>query len=257
MSLSNLDGLWWLLVLLGPLLLFQRRLHLETQLVFYLLTMRQEIALALFSLIFFPGVLLHESSHWIMARLLGVRTGRFSLLPRSLPDGRLQLGYVETASTDLLREALIGLAPLLAGGAFVAYAGINRLGLPSVWEQITLGSEISWLSALGRLPTLPDFWLWFYLTFTISATMLPSRSDRRAWLPLTLAAIVLITLGLLAGAGPWMVENIAPRVNLGMRAAAVVLAISLAVHLVLVLPLALLRLLLSQWRGVKLQTPLW
>ena len=77
----------------------------------------------------FPGVLLHELSHFVMARLLRVRTGRFSLLPSLMEDGKLRLGFVETDETDLLREALIGTAPLITGGAAVAYLGISRLGL--------------------------------------------------------------------------------------------------------------------------------
>ena len=69
--------------------------------------------MAIFSFIFLPGVFLHELSHFIMAKLLGVRTGRFSLLPQSLPDGRLQLGYVETTRSDIVRDSLIGAAPLI------------------------------------------------------------------------------------------------------------------------------------------------
>src|SRR5512145_1583640 len=101
--------------MLGPLLFAQRWLHRETQLVFLLLTRSARLALGLFSLLFFPGVLLHELSHYLMARLLGVRTGRFSLLPELMPDGKLRLGFVETAETDIVRDALIGAAPLISG----------------------------------------------------------------------------------------------------------------------------------------------
>src|SRR5512139_1205122 len=105
--MSNVDGLMWLLLILGPLLFVQRRLHRETQAVLLLITRHKEISLALFSLLFFPGVLLHELSHYVTARIFGVRTGRFSLLPTPLPDGRLRLGFVETASVDFIRDAII------------------------------------------------------------------------------------------------------------------------------------------------------
>ena len=91
------EGLVWFLLLLGPFLFLQRSLHREVQAFFLLLTRRQDISIVIFSLLFFPGVLLHETSHYLMARLLNVRTGRFSIIPRPLPDGHLQLGYVETA----------------------------------------------------------------------------------------------------------------------------------------------------------------
>ena len=111
----NLGGLLWLLLLLGPLLILQRGLHREVQAIFLILTRRPDITIVMFSLVFF-------------------RTGRFSLLPRPLEDGRLQLGFVETSSADWLRDALIGAAPLLAGGLFVAYAGLERLGLLTLWQ---------------------------------------------------------------------------------------------------------------------------
>ena len=131
-----LDGLGWLLLMLGPLLFAQRWLHREIQILFLLLTRKPVIALGLFSLLFFPGVLLHELSHYLVARLLGVRTGRFSLLPSLMADGKLRLGYVETAGSDVVRDALIGTAPLLSGGAAVAFLGINRLGLvPLPWRH--------------------------------------------------------------------------------------------------------------------------
>lgn len=249
----NIDGLWWLLLLLGPLIVIQRRLHLEIQLIFYLITRSREIALALFSFIFFPGVFLHETSHFIVARLLGVRTGRFSLLPRPLENGRLQLGYVETAPTDIIRDALIGAAPLLVGGAFVAYAGLKQLGLPGVWESLANGSEGVGLMSLSRLPALPDFWIWFYLTFAVSSTMLPSSSDRRAWLPLTILVVLLLGVSLLAGAGPWMLVHLAPVFNQALRSVAVVFGISVAIQLVLVLPFWLLRHLLSRLTGLVLE----
>ncbi|HEX9028794.1 MAG TPA: hypothetical protein VF823_06440, partial [Anaerolineales bacterium] len=119
---SDILGLLILVLLLGALLILQRLSQRETQAIFLLLTRRADIAVVLFSLLFLPGVILHEASHYVVARLLRVRTGRVSLLPRTLPNGRLQLGFVETASSDWLRDTLIGAAPLFSGGAFVAYA---------------------------------------------------------------------------------------------------------------------------------------
>src|SRR5512143_2626739 len=109
--------------MLGPLLFAQRWLHREVQWVFLLITRSPSVSVGLFSLLFFPGVLLHELSHFLMARLLGVRAGRFSLLPSVVEGGKLRLGFVETAETDWVRDALIGAAPLITGGAAVAYLG--------------------------------------------------------------------------------------------------------------------------------------
>ncbi|MBN1148089.1 MAG: hypothetical protein JXA78_12595 [Anaerolineales bacterium] len=249
--LGNLDGLGWLLLLLGPLLILQRGLHREVQALFLVATRRPDISIALFSLLFFPGVLLHEGSHYLMARLLGVRTGRFSLLPRPMGDGRLQLGFVETAPSDWLRDALIGAAPLLAGGLFVAYAGLNRMGLMALWETVSSQGQTTLPGILQNLFEQPDFWLWFYLTLTVSGTMLPSAADRRAWVPLGLIVALLLATSLLAGAGPWMLEHLAGPLNRVLRAVSVVFGISALVHLVLLLPVWALRCLLSWATGVQ------
>ncbi len=238
--------------MLGPLLLTQRWLHREIQLVLLLLTRRAGASLGMFSLLFFPGVLLHELSHYLMARVLGVRTGGFSLLPNLMPDGMLRLGYVETVPTDLLRDALIGLAPLLSGGAVVAYLGIHYLGLLPVVATVSQANWPAFWEALRALPNQPDFWMWFYLTFTISSTMLPSASDRRAWLPIVLAVLGMAGLALLAGAGPWMLENLAPWLNRGLGALATVFGISLALHLVLLVPFRLFRGVVVAVSGVRI-----
>jgi hypothetical protein len=248
--MPNLDGLWWLLLLLAPFLVLQRRLHLETQAVFLLLTRRGDLALGLFSILFFPGVLLHEASHYLVAKLVGVRTGRFSVLPRPLPGGRLQLGYVETASADVLRDALIGLAPLISGGLFVAYVGLYRLGLPAAWESLANGNS-DVLSILGDLQLQPDFWLWFYLTFAVSSTMLPSPSDRHAWLPLVIIAALLLGFGLLAGAGPWLLENLTNPLNRGLRSVSMVIGIAAGIHLVLLPPVWTIRQALTKVTGYR------
>lgn len=237
--------------MLGPLLLLQRRLQIETQAIFLLLTRRGEIALVLFSLLLFPGVLLHEASHYLVARLLGVRTGRFSLIPRPMPGGRLQMGFVETSSSDFVRDAIIGSAPLLAGSLFVAYTGVSRLGLQVLWDTLSLGQLAGFWPALSALPRQPDFWLWFYLTFAVSSTMMPSASDRRAWLPVAITLGVLLGIVLLAGAGPWLMSNLALPVNQALRAAALVLGFGVAVHLALWPPIWVFRRALSRLTGLK------
>jgi hypothetical protein len=242
-----------MLLALGLLLLLQRGLHRELQALFLLVTRRADVSVALFSILFLPGILLHEGSHYLAARLLGVPTGRFSILPRPLGDGRLQLGFVETAKTDPVRETLIGAAPLIAGGAFVAYAGLVQLGLLHAWEQWGGGAPETLFAALPQAYARPDFWLWFYLALTVSSTMMPSASDRRAWLPLGLFAALLVGAALLAGAGPWLLANLAEPIGVAFLAMAVVFGISVLVHALLLLPAWGLRQLLSWLTGTQVE----
>ncbi len=250
--LSNFDGLLVALILLGPLLLLQRSLHRAVQAVFLLLTRRKDVTLVLFSLLFAPGVLLHEVSHYLMALLLQVRTGRFSLLPRTMPDGRLQLGYVETIQADFFRDALIGAAPLLTGGAFISYVGLGRLDLTTIWLALSSGDARAVLWGVWRLPEYADFWLWFYLAFTVSSTMLPSPADRRAWLTFLLVILALLALAWLVGMGPWLLENLAPLFNRVMQSLSVVLGISVALHSILLPPIWLIQRLLSRLTGLQI-----
>ncbi len=247
----DLTGLVWFIITLGPLLILQRRLHYEIQSIFLLISRRSDVATLLFSLVFFPGVLLHEGSHFLMAKLLGVRTGRFSVFPRPMPGGRLQLGYVETASSDWLRETLIGVAPLLTGGLFVAYAGLSGLGIQPLWDSLFTGGWQAVLSQLPMISSQPDFGLWLYLTLVVSSTMLPSASDRRSWLPLAVMIALLFGISLLAGAGPWMTDTLAPLLNQALIASAAVLGISDMVHLLLLPPAYLLRRLVSRLTGLE------
>lgn len=244
-----LEGLLWFLAALLALALLQRQLHRELQTLFLLLSRSPEFTIALFSILFLPGVLLHEFSHYLMAVILGVQTARFSLVPQTLPDGRLQLGYVETSKTDPLRDALIGAAPLFVGGALVAYLAVARLHLLPLWEVLRNGQfGLFWLG-ITLLPQVKDFPLWLYLTFTISSTLLPSASDRHAWLPLGLAMAAVIALAVLAGAGPWMLLHLAPLLNTFLNSAALIFGLSAALHAVLLPPLALLRGLAARLQG--------
>lgn len=249
---DSLLNLGWLLLSAGLLLILQRSLHRQIQGVFLLLTRNPGVTQVLFALLFFPGVLLHELSHYLMARLLGVRTGRFSLIPVAIDAQRLQLGYVETAQTDLARDALIGMAPLLSGGGLIAYIGWTRFGLPGLWTDLRLGDFGALEQALHAVYRHPDFWLWLYLAFVISSTMLPSRSDRRAWLPAGVLVISLVLISLLVGAGPWLMTNLALPVNAALRSAAFVFSVSTAVHLLLLLPIFLVRLLLERLSGLRI-----
>ncbi len=245
MTASLAKSLLWLVVSLVLFLLAQRWLHQQIQLLFYLLTRRLNLALTLFSILFLPGVLLHETSHFVVARLLGVRTRRFSIIPQVTVDSRLRLGYVETAQADVFRDTLIGAAPFLVGGAVVAYLGIAQLGIAPLFDLASQGSWPQLWAALAALPERPDFWLWFYLTFTISSMMLPSPADRRAWLPVVLVLLATAVLALLAGAGPWMAQNVAPWLERILRAVATVLGIGLFVHLALAIPITFLRIAVS------------
>jgi hypothetical protein len=250
--LASFDGLLWLLAATLLLVVLQRTLHREIQAFLLILTRRTGLTEVIFALIFLPGVFLHELSHFLMAKVLGVQTGKFSLIPQALPNGRLRLGYVETASGGFIRDALIGAAPLVTGSLFVAYVAIYHYHLLPVWEFVRLTGWNGLWMGLSAITKASDFWIWFYLTFTVSSTMMPSESDRHAWLPLGLLAGILLGIAILAGSGPWMLENLAGPFNSFLRTMALIFGLSGIFQILLILPFLLLHLILSKMAGVDI-----
>jgi hypothetical protein len=246
----QIEGFFWFVVMLVPLILLQRLLHREIQAVFLILTRDARLTIGIFQIIFLPGVFLHEGSHFLMAKLLRVRTGKFSVIPRALPNGRLQLGFVETAKSDILRDSLIGAAPLIFGTLFIAYAAVNRLQMDVLWNTLQNGQFNLFWMGVGILPRMQDFWLWFFLVFTVSSTMTPSESDRHAWLELVVSVGILFSITLLIGAGPWMLNSVAPLLSNFLSSVAVIFGLSALLHVILVLPTALVHKLLVRITGV-------
>jgi hypothetical protein len=80
--------------------------------------------------------------------------------------------------------------------------------------------------------------------------MMPSESDRHAWLELVISVGVLIAIALLIGAGPWMLDNVAPLISTFLSSVAVIFGLSSVVHVVLILPTALIHKLLARVTGV-------
>lgn len=192
----------WVAVALLVLIVMQRWIHAHLHGLSLLITGRPQWAVALYAIILFPGVLLHEVSHWLMATVLGVRTGSMSLVPRLKPDGSVQLGYVEYYKGKTLgpiRESLIGGAPLLAGTAVILLIGFRVFSVTSLAAAVQTGSIDSLTLALGDIFATNDILVWLYLLFAISNAMLPSPSDRRAWPAFLLIMAVLTAVLFLIG----------------------------------------------------------
>jgi hypothetical protein len=206
----TLYPLLWALVALLLLRLTERWIHRHLQQFGFQLTGNRTVALATYAILLFPGVVLHELSHWLFARLLGIHTGRISLLPAKGRDGQLQLGSVEyqAAGLDPIRESLVGGAPLITGCAALFLIANRLYSVPVATAAFTSGELRSILDLLGHGLQQPDFWLWFYLIFTIANAMMPSPADRRAWPAfLAILALGMVTLFVL-GLGDWLLPRL-------------------------------------------------
>jgi len=251
--MNQLTGFIWFVLMLAPLIFLQRLLHRELQAVFLIASRSARFTIGLFQLIFLPGVFLHESSHYLMAKVLRVPTGRFSVLPRPLPNGRLQMGYVEIARSDIARDSLIGAAPLIVGTLFTAYVALYALDMRVLWDTLRNGQMSMFWMGINALPTVNNFYIWAYLAFVVSSMMMPSQSDRHAWLEMVISVGILFVVALLVGAGPWMLSAIAPAVSDFLSSVAVIFGLSAAVHGLLALPVMLIHKLLARLTGTDVR----
>lgn len=195
-----------LLVVLALLMFADRWLHRHLQGLMYLLTNDEEIALWLYALILFPGVLLHELSHAFIAALLGVKIGRINIFPRRIGN-RIQLGFVPVEETDFIRASLIGAAPLFFGSLAIYGIGAGIFGTPVVIEALSRSDWWQALQGLRMVFQAPDMWFWAYLVFAVGNTMLPSRSDIHAWPLLGIVTLFLAGVVLLAGGGAFLLNG--------------------------------------------------
>lgn len=251
-----LPSVWLMLVelcvVLGLLLWADRWLHRHLQGVMYLLSGDEEIALWLYAITLLPGVLLHEVSHAVTARLTGVKIGRLRVLPRKVGK-RIQLGFVPVQRTDFVRASIIGAAPLAFGGVAVVALGYFVFGTP---EVIAALADRDWPAALGGLSAAlraPDVWIWAYLVFAVGNTMLPSRSDVHAWPFFGFALTVLATIAGLIGGASVLLDGLGQFLTVAVRWVILLGASTLLVDLPFFLVILLLQKLLEHAKGVRLE----
>jgi hypothetical protein len=214
---------------LAGLVVVSRWITRQVQLLGLHLTGDERAAQMTYYLIMLPGILLHELSHLVMARLVGLKVGEFSLGPRVRDQYSIELGSVTVSRADVFRESLVGLAPFLCGTAVLALVGYRVFDVGALSQA---GSAGGLLRALPGIWLVPDFWLWAYVIFVVSNAMMPSSADRQPWM---LAGIYLaVALG-----GVYLLAGL-PAISaaLGAWATGVLQILTLAFLFTLVLDLA-------------------
>lgn len=242
------------LVAFALLWLMQRWVHTHLQGLALLLMGNAERATILYALVLLPGVFLHESSHWVTAKLLGVRTAGFSLIPRRQANGSVQLGYVQyykTADVGAIRESLIGGAPLIVGTAVTLLIGFTLFNIPDLITAMQAGDVDMLSAALRQLFETNNLFVWLYLIFAITNAMMPSASDRRAWpafLAMVGAAIVLLLLLDLQGV---LWSGLAGPTAVIFGYLGLVFAMGIAVDLIAIVVIITLEAIVGKIRGVN------
>jgi len=133
-----------------------------------------------FYLLIFPGVVLHESAHYLACQLTGTKVLSFALFsPRRSVDGRLVLGYVRHERRGLPIEAIIGLAPILLNplGLLLVTALLTPLTFQEVASPrlATIRESILYSGYLTTSSLLAAIWAYLSLSFALGSV--PSRKD--------------------------------------------------------------------------------
>ncbi len=160
-----------------------------------------DVTLILYFVAMLPGVIVHELSHWLLAKLLFVRVSWPKLGPvRRGQSRRVSLGSVRVGKVDRFRAGLIGVAPLLGGTAVILLIGHLVLGVGELAESMGGQGGGGILDGLGEMVEVADVWLWLYLIFSVANAMMPSESDMATVRPVLIflgivAAVLLIVTG--------------------------------------------------------------
>jgi hypothetical protein len=154
------------------LFLLARYLIKSLSRVFFRITKSEKITIAILSYFFLPGTIVHELSHLLAAGLLLVKTGDMELTPKIIEDG-VRLGSVEVEKTDILRRAVIGVAPVLIGMAVI---------FGTLFYLQTLKSANLIIYALA-----------FWIIFEVANTLFSSRKDLEGTLELLITSSILLT----------------------------------------------------------------
>lgn len=152
-----------------------------TQLIFefcILLFRSRTIGITIITLLNFPGTVIHELSHLFTAEVLGVRTGKLTLVPDSIQGEEIKAGSVIISSTDPFRRYLIGTAPMVTGLIAITALSYVMFQYVPYW-----GDRALWGYVGGG-----------YLLLVVSNAMFSSAEDLKGFLPF------IITLGIMAAA---------------------------------------------------------
>ncbi|HYO89690.1 MAG TPA: hypothetical protein VER79_13655 [Candidatus Limnocylindrales bacterium] len=162
-----------------------------------------------FYLIFLPGIALHEAAVWLVAGVFNVRADRALTWPATQSEARIRLDFVKLdKKAGLFSLAIINLSPLIVGliALWLIVVTILRVDVAAAGFTGDLGTIPAIVQQVTRAP---DFWLWFYIAFTIANTMFPSDTKAlRGWRIVALGVGAFVGLIFLLGLGNLLVGGV-------------------------------------------------
>lgn len=228
----------FILFLIEFLLIFflSRQIFTLLYTLFYVPTKHQSISKSIVALLFLPGTMIHEFSHAIIARLLGVKVGDIMLYPhKDKETGELKAGSVEIEKADPIRLSLIGIAPSIVGLLLLTV---------SVLYMFHFSPPLGDLTQVLSIFFVNSNYLIFLFLFMISMTMFTSRKDLQEVLIVVPALIFIIGLLYYFGFRFSLSESLISTLEKPLTILVFVLGVSLFVDLIvyifLFVPISLL-----------------
>ncbi|MFZ1772000.1 MAG: hypothetical protein WAU00_22505 [Caldilinea sp.] len=221
LDIHTLTILSLLLLSLLALAGLSRLVSLRVQAVTYYVTGSGDLASVVIFLLLLPGVFLHEGAHWLTARAVGLRTGKFRVWP-SKRGNYIGLGSVSVERADIWRESLVGIAPLLAGNAVLALIGWRVFATPALLGVLATGELAAVVGSFFDALRTADGLVWAYAVFAVGNSMMPSASDREPFKPVLLytifAALIYVVVGLPLEPMTMLLGWIAPAIEITVGA---------------------------------------
>jgi hypothetical protein len=144
---------------------------------------------SIFYLLVFPGVVLHESAHYLACLLTGTKVVRFApFSPQRVTDSRLVLGYVRHEQRAFPIRAIIGFAPVILNPLGLLFT--TALLTPLTFHQVVDPSVVVKAIFASDFPTGAPLQVavWAYLALSFALGSVPSREDLSG-LPLLLTVL--------------------------------------------------------------------
>lgn len=197
---------------LALLLILSRWINRQVQVIGLRLTGSSTFAIMAYYLLMFPGILLHELSHFVVARVLGLRVSKFALGPRRQKQ-YIELGSVTIESGGPLLDSLVGLAPFVSGTAVLLLVGYLVFDVSALGQAWSTAGWAGVMRAADGIWRVPDFWVWAYVIFVVSNAMTPSPSDRQPWLVAGIYVGVALLVAWVLGGLPLLAQALRDRVT--------------------------------------------
>ncbi len=227
-------------------------LHQHIFKVGWLVTKQYQTTTILYYAFFLPGIILNQFIFWLVAGFLNVAAERSIAWPQKQEIGELKLDFIRLSkNVGPLRFAVISTAPLLVGLFAVWQIANNVLNVPIFLAELNVGGFLGNLSAaLAHFTNAPDFWIWVYIAFAISNTMMPNFANLRGWrIVLGIFGALIAALYILGAGDQVVMNNLRGPVTDALNSLSSVFAIIIGLDVFMVLVLGTMEAIIERLTG--------